>query len=146
MPVANLVMQLRRDEGCRLKPYKDTVGKLTIGVGFNLDDVGLFDEEIDFILTNRINKLRAQLQAYPFYSTLDPIRQAVIENMAYNVGIANLLHFVHFLAALAKRNWTEAAEEMLNSAWAQQLHYNPQDPAASRPGRLAQQILSGAWQ
>src|SRR4051812_27390106 len=36
-----LVNQLIIDEGLKLSPYTDTVGKLTIGVGRNLTDVGI---------------------------------------------------------------------------------------------------------
>lgn len=133
----DLPTQLKRDEGDKRFPYTDTVGKVTIGCGFNLTDVGLYPEEIDWILGNRITKLRAQLAAYQWYSTLDAVRQAVVENMAYNMGVADLLHFPHMLAALAKQDWATAASEMANSAWAHQV--------GDRATRLEQQIFTGEW-
>ena len=52
MDKEKLIEQLRLHEGVEHMPYKDTVGKLTIGVGRNLDDRGLSDDEIDYILSN----------------------------------------------------------------------------------------------
>ena len=46
--------QLMVDEGVRKKPYKDTVGKWSIAVGRNLDDVGLYDNEIQLMLENDV--------------------------------------------------------------------------------------------
>ena len=46
--------ELRRDEGVRLKPYRDTVGKITIGVGRNLTDVGITPDEADVLLDHDI--------------------------------------------------------------------------------------------
>jgi lysozyme len=133
----NLLDQLKRDEGVRLKPYTDTVGKLTIGAGFNLTDVGLYPEEVDFILANRIAKLRAELAPFQWYSALDSVRQGAIENMAYNVGLPSLLHFPHLIAELAKQDWVAAAREMRDSIWAKQV--------GDRAVRLEHQILSGEW-
>lgn len=48
---------LIRHEGLRLKPYHDTVRKLTIGIGRNLDDVGITHEEA-LILLERSQSIR----------------------------------------------------------------------------------------
>ena len=55
--------QLKVDEGVKLKPYKDTVGKLTIGCGRNLDDIGISYTEVDYLLENDLNM--AEVTAYP---------------------------------------------------------------------------------
>ena len=49
--------QLERHEGLRLKPYRDTVGKLTVGYGRNLEDVGISRDEADFMLDNDIDQV-----------------------------------------------------------------------------------------
>lgn len=130
--------QLRRDEAERTKLYIDSVGKATIGVGFNLTDVGLYPEEIDYILKNRIFKLRAELVEIPWYNTLEPVLQGVIENMAYNMGTSRLVHFPHFIAAITKGDLPSAAAEMRNSTWATQV--------GERAVRLEQQVLTKVWQ
>lgn len=133
----DLVEQLRRDEGVRAKPYTDTVGKLTIGVGRNLTDVGISDTEVNFLLTNDIARVQAQLEPFAWYQALDDVRKGAIENMAFNLGIGGLLHFPHMLAALQKQDWVAAADEMANSEWAKQV--------GDRARRLEQQILTGQW-
>jgi lysozyme len=136
--ITNLVDQLRRDEGVRNMPYVDTVGKVTIGVGRNLTDVGLSDSEVIQLLQNDIDKVTAQLAPYQWYNTMDSVRQGAIQNMAFNLGINGLLHFPHMIAALARSDWATAAQEMSSSLWASQV--------GPRAVRLQQQILTGVWQ
>lgn len=133
----NLIDQLRRDEGVKLKPYRDTVGKLTIGTGRNLDDLGISEEESDILLANDIDRVRKQLAPYQWYSLLDPVRQGAIENMTFNIGLGSLLHFPHLLSALANQDWTSAAREMADSVWAKEV--------GDRALRLEHQILTGEW-
>ena len=130
--------QLIRDEGCRLKPYRDQVGKLTIGVGRNLDDVGLSQTEADFLLDNDIQRATADVIArIPCAQHLDEVRRAVLINMAFNLGIGGLLKFTKALDAVARFEWDRAAEEMLDSKWAQQV-----DHSATR---RADQMRTGEW-
>lgn len=135
----DILTQLRRDEGVRNFPYTDTVGKLTIGVGRNLTDVGLSDEEIDILLRADINKVILQLNTkLPWYQNLDPVRQGVVINMAFNMGFRSLEGFPLFLRAMAQGNWDVASDEMLDSLWAKQV--------GDRAVRLATQIRTGEWQ
>ena len=125
-------------EGVRRFPYVDTVGKLTIGVGFNLDDVGLYPEEIDFILHNRIDKMEQQLlHRLPEYRGLCVVRKMVMIDMAFNLGVAGLRSFRKMRAALDLRDYKLAATEMLDSKWATQV--------GGRATRLAQMMRSGEW-
>jgi lysozyme len=138
MAPVNLIEQLRRDEGVRTTVYLDSVGIPTIGVGRNLRDVGLSDSEVDFLLANDIQRAEDGLSGFAWYQGLDEVRKAAVTNMAFNLGVSGLLHFPHFIAALAKQDWTTAAAEMANSAWAGQV--------GARAKRLEQQILTGEWQ
>ncbi len=98
MDLALLKDQLRADEGERLKPYKDSVGKLTIGVGRNLDDVGLSTSEVDVLLTNDIDRvLRDLTKQMPWWVGLSDNRQLVLASMAFNMGINRLLGSVRQL-------------------------------------------------
>src|SRR5690348_5514883 len=92
--------QLLRDEGLLLKPYKDSVGKLTIGIGRNLDDVGISREEALTLLQNDIDRAGAWLRTnLPWTLSLDEIRRAALTNMAFNLG-GRLGEFRKFLAHL----------------------------------------------
>lgn len=122
--------QLLRHEGLRLKPYRDSVGKLTIGVGRNLDDVGISHEEALFLLDNDISQARARvLHVLPWAAHLDTSRFEVLINMAFNMGITGLLGFPKFLGALESGDFPTASREMLDSEWAAQVGQRAQELA-----------------
>lgn len=58
-----LKAQLVIDEGLRLRPYRDSVGKLTIGCGRNLDDVGITAAEAMMLLDNDVSRVERELVA-----------------------------------------------------------------------------------
>lgn len=131
--------QLLRDEGIRLKPYKDTVGKLTIGIGRNLDDKGISEDEANYMLANDVKEVEDGLRAaLPWFSGLDDARQGVLINMGFNLGVQGLLGFHNTLTYIQQGNWSFAAVEMLDSKWAKQV--------GARAQRLAEQLESGEWQ
>lgn len=113
--------QLERHEGLRLKPYRDTVGKLTIGYGRNLDDIGISRDEADFMIDNDISQVERHLLTVDEYSALDAVRQAVLANMCFNVGFRGLIGFRRMWTALARHDYDAAAGEMLDSKWAGQV-------------------------
>jgi len=114
--------QLVRHEGLRLKPYRDTVGKLTVGVGRNLDDVGVTEEEAMHLLHNDVTRVWHDLtRAVPSFGALDEDRQHVLIDMAFNLGVPGLLKFRKMLDAVERRDFERAASEMLDSKWATQV-------------------------
>ncbi len=137
--IEELVTQLRRDEGVKLKPYRDTVGKLTIGIGRNLDDVGISNVEADTLLKNDIGRTMADLDKHlPWWLTLDAARRGVLANMAFNMGINGLLSFKNTLALIQQGRFEDAAANMLMSKWATQV--------GPRAKRLSDQLHTGIWQ
>jgi lysozyme len=137
--ITSLRQQLYRDEGVRLKPYKDSEGLLTIGVGRCLDRVGISMGESELMLDNDISRATAEVITHiPWSHELDEIRRAVLTNMAFNVGVAGLLKFERMLAALKARDYETAAKEMLDSKWRKQV--------GPRADRLAKQMVTGEWQ
>jgi lysozyme len=137
--IDNLKTQLTRDEGRRLKPYKDTVGKLTIGVGRNLDDEGISPDECDLFLQNDILTHQAALSAaLPWTDSLDEARRGVLIAMSFNMGLENLLHFKKTLALVQAGNYDAAGDEMLVGPWATEV--------GARAHRLSLQMKSGQWQ
>lgn len=138
---ARLIEQLRLHEGERRKPYRDTVGKLTIGIGRNLDDKGLRRDEIEYLLSNDIADARADLDRYlPWWRGLDPVRQRVLIDMVFNMGAGSpgkggLLSFVNTLSEIRRGNYGIAADMMLASKWSQQV--------GRRAERLATMMRTG---
>ena len=132
----NLRQELRRDEGVRKTPYTDTVGKLTIGVGRNLDDVGLSQDEIDYLLGNDISRALTDCRmAFSWFGRLSDERQRVIANMVFNLGLPKYRKFQKHIAAIESGNWEIAAMEMLDSKWSRQV--------GERSKRLAQRMRAG---
>jgi len=123
---AALRAQLRRHEGTgpmrqgRFLPYRDTVGKLTIGYGRNLEDVGISQAEADFQLENDLDdRARMLASLLPWFSALDAVRQRALVDMAF-MGTAKLLTFRKMLAALGQGDYATAAAEARDSLWATQ--------------------------
>jgi len=120
--VTRLKQQLIRHEGLRLKPYTDTVGKLTIGVGRNLTDVGISKDEAYYLLDNDIHTVIVEVnKTWPWVANLVPARRDVIYNMAFNMGVPTLAQFQKFLLAAREGQLVKAKAELLNSRWAQQV-------------------------
>lgn len=117
-----LVAELTRDEGLRLKPYRCTAGKLTIGVGRNLDDVGISQGEAEIMLRNDIDRATEGLdREIPWWRALDPVRQRVMVNMAFNLGIRGLVGFKNTMELIRCGEYLDAAQHMLATKWAKQV-------------------------
>lgn len=130
--------QVERDEDRRNKPYKDSKGILTIGVGRNLEDKGLSDNEINILFDNDLHDSIADSKnLVPSFDQHNPARQAVIINMAFNLGYNKLEKFRNFLRALELRDYALAAKEMKNSKWYHQV--------GDRSVRLCKQMETGQW-
>jgi len=122
MNLETLKGELARDEGMRFIPYRDTVGKLTIGVGHNLDDVPISYAAAMQILEDDIVRAMGELnRVAPFWSSLDDVRQRVLTNMVFNLGGDGLAKFVKMLAAAKEGDFDRASDEMADSKWAQQV-------------------------
>jgi lysozyme len=121
--LSKLEDQLIAHEGMVLDIYKDTVGIWTIGVGRNLEHVGLRSEaEARFLLRSDIVAIRSELErAIPWLSDLDEVRQRVLLDMAFNMGVAGLMKFTKTLGLVANGKLSEAAQEMLLSKWTNQV-------------------------
>ena len=118
----DIILVLKLDEGLRLKPYRDTVGKLTIGIGRNLDDVGISEAEAEYLLSNDLDRTISDLDKYMlWWQTLDTPRRRVILNMAFNLGVAGLMKFVTTLVAVRAGAQSNPADMMLESKWARQV-------------------------
>jgi lysozyme len=136
MDRAVLVRQLRLHEGQRLRPYRCTAGKITIGVGRNLEDRGITAEESAYLLLNDVRAVEQDLaKALPWFTQLDDVRQRVLLDMAFNLGTQGLLEFRRTLDAVRNGRYQQAAAMMLESRWAGQV--------GQRAQRLSQMMATG---
>lgn len=138
----DIEQQLRREEGEKLYAYQDHLGYWTIGVGILIDKRkggGLRQEESDFILRNRIKLKRAEVyKALPWVEKLNEPRQAVLIEMAFQMGLEGLLGFKNTLAMIKAGDYEGGGKGMLNSLWAKQ--------TPARAKRMSEQMITGEWQ
>ena len=139
----NFVNKLIAHEGLRLQVYKDTLGIDTIGIGRNLEDRGITKEELDwmdipsmdavyeygiteadamFLAKNDVQIVEEELvRAHPCVDKLDAVRQLVLMDMAFNMGVPRLRKFQKMWNAVHEKKFDIAAKEMLDSRWAVQV-------------------------
>tara|TARA_R110002095_G_scaffold202624_1_gene184324 strand:+ start:829 stop:1242 length:414 start_codon:yes stop_codon:yes gene_type:complete len=136
-----IIEMLRKHEGVEKYAYKCTADKVTIGVGRNIDKsggMGLSDDEIDYLLSNDIKRVSAELiRAFPWYSELDEVRKDAMIDMCFNMGLPRLSKFKNSLAAMKNGDYDIAALEFLDSNWANQV--------GSRSITITDMIRSGEY-
>jgi len=132
--------QLVDHEDERLKPYVDCCGeswrdcvcikkgKLSIGVGRNLDDVGITQNESRYLLQNDIGRVRAELdEALPWWRSMDEIRQQVLIDLGFNLGVltppetAKLLKFHETLELYRTGKYAAVADRLMTLPWHKQV-------------------------
>ena len=128
---------IKRHEGLRLKPYRDTEGHLTIGYGRALNIVGISSGEAEAMLHHDVADVVGKLGRFPWFKPLGEVRGAVLIDMTFNLGWLKLLGFAHFLDAIERGDFEVAAAEMLNSEWARQV--------GARAVELSTMMKTGQW-
>ena len=121
-------------EGERLKAYTDTAGKVTIGVGHNLTDKGITVSQSRMLLAGDIADAQHDARTFPWFAPLDLVRQAVVLDMLFNLGLETFRGFVKFRAAMVAQDYLQASAEILNS------HIAPK-----RAEDLAAMMQTGEW-
>jgi lysozyme len=138
MNIDDLKQQLIRHEGLELLPYKCTAGKLTIGVGRNIEDRGISYDEAMFLLENDLMLYTAELEkSFPVVKDLNDVRVLTLLNMAFNLGITKLRQFKMMWAAIEDNDFEAASQEMLNSKWARDV--------GNRSLELSEQMRTGLY-
>lgn len=146
MPIANIRDQLIRDEGWRLTAYQDTRGFWTIGcghyLGHSIPEVfagGIDDGQCNALFEADLTHVNSLLTIYlPWWTTIDTVRGAVLQNAAFNLGVAALATFHTFLGLMRAQSWIAAADDLRHTAVYRELPH--------RYERLATQITSGVFQ
>ena len=155
----NLITKLINHEGLVLNVYQDSLGIDTIGIGRNLEDRGITDEElayldfpsIDAVYEHGVTEADARylaendvqivedelLRAHPCVDRLDSVRQLILVDMAFNMGVPRLCKFQKMWNAIHEEDFANAAKEMLDSRWAVQVK--------SRAVKLANAMHNGEF-
>jgi lysozyme len=132
--MATIEDQLILHEGLRLKPYRCTENKLTIGVGRNIEERGITATEAMFLLKNDIEAVEKELSRFDWFTKQDEIRRRVLIDMGF-MGVPRLLGFKKMIQALVADDYEKAAAEMLDSKWSRQV--------GGRAVRLAEMMRTG---
>ena len=131
-----MIEQLVDHEGLELHPYEDSLGILTIGVGRNLEERGISEDEAFYLLGNEIEIIWDELiKQHPIVEDLDDQRQMILLDMAFNMGVPRLGKFKKMWAAIEDGDMIEASKQALDSRWA--------DQVGRRAERLAERLTSG---
>ncbi|MET0155568.1 MAG: glycoside hydrolase family protein [Rickettsiales bacterium] len=134
--ITALKERLKIEEGFRAKPYRCSAGKLTIGYGRNIQDVGITKNEADVLLDGDVSRaLAACGTLFRNFDALSENRQSVLADMMFNMGAAELARFEKMRRALAREDFAEAVEQMKNSAWHGQV--------GDRAKKLVKMMLEG---
>ena len=131
-----MIEQLVDHEGLELHPYEDSLGILTIGVGRNLEERGISEDEAFYLLGNDIEIIWDELiKQHPIVEDLDDQRQMILLDMAFNMGVPRLGKFKKMWGAIEDGDMIEASKQALDSRWA--------DQVGRRAERLAERLTSG---
>lgn len=145
---------LIEDEGMELLPYFDCCGKffrkcscvsdgkrqgkLSIGVGRNIEDIGISENEAMGLELNDVIRVNLEIaRAFSWFGKLNTPRRVVIVSMCFNLGLAGLKEFKKMITSIESGDFESAGNQMLNSKWASQIK--------SRATRLAKIMKSGQF-
>lgn len=134
-----LMKMLIRDEGWRNRMYTCPAGKLTIGVGFNLEANAMCDAAIGAQLRHDIAQAQSQAAGVigEVWNDMDEVRQDVVTSMVFQMGAGGFAKFTDTIGLIRQKKWADAADAMLNSKWARQ--------TKKRAHRLAEMMRTGVY-
>lgn len=117
-----IVDMVKKHEGLRLKPYRCPAGKLTIGWGRNLEDVGINREEAEILLMNDLREAQQDMRLLfnPVSRTMTLNRWEALLDMRFQLGGAGFRKFEKMLLAVQNEDWDTAANECMDSLYAKQ--------------------------
>ena len=145
MNIEALREQLKVDEGVKYEIYKDHLGYPTFGIGHLIteddpehgepDGTEISEDRVNEVFETDVAKFVSEAKIlFPDLDDLPEVAQQVIVNMAFNMGRPRLSKFKNFIAGVNDRDWVRAAEEMMDSRWA--------DQVGARATRLRNLILT----
>lgn len=152
---------LKRHEGLKLEPYRCPAGKLTIGVGWNLEAHKLPEEiasylrvhgEITEEMARRLLDISIESatwqcrEIYPGFDGFSEARRFALIDFVFNLGAFGALGFKRMRKAILAGDWDEAANQLNDSAYWRQLGGDPagtDDGKLERPEEIAEMLREG---
>lgn len=136
--IRNIEQLLELHEGRRNTVYRCTAGKLTIGIGHNLEANPISDAAIDVILDDDITAVERDLErTYPWYARLDHVRKMAMVDLCFNLGITKLKMFLTTMREMSLGNFEAAANALTDSLWFKQV--------GTRGPRIVRMIRTGEY-
>lgn len=138
---------LEIDEEIRFKPYPDSEGKLTIGIGRNLTDKGITHQTVYQMFEEDMYSAYSDVcfifgsSAFALWSDA---RKVAVTSLLFNLGCHRFLSFTNMIAAIKGADWNRAADELLDSQWAKQVDPH-KVPGKGRDDRLALMLRKGEY-
>lgn len=124
-------------EGERLNLYKDSVGIMTVGVGHNIEEKGISKRVSRLMLEDDIQEVVDDVRGLAYWNDLGSVRQLVVADMVFNLGLSRFLKFVNLNKALVIQDYNLAAVEMKDSRWYRQV--------GRRAVKLVEAMITGEW-
>lgn len=132
MDIEKLREELIADEGMRLDVYRCTEGYETVGVGHKIvQGDAEHGKPLGYAITERRMKQLFDLditvvredchRLYEDFSDLPEEAQRIIANMMFNLGLPTMKKFRGMKRCVDERNWSGAADEMVDSRWYEQV-------------------------
>jgi lysozyme len=133
MDLDKLREQLILHESVKLLPYDDKTGGevkpghvlqgyFTIGIGHNLTINGISITISDLLFAEDVAKTtKAVLKLFPWWTALGDVRQRVVIDMVFNIGITGFSKFHETIKAIEKGDFHRAADQMEKSLWYKQV-------------------------
>ena len=134
-----LAAELKADEGFVPHGYKDSLGRLTIGYGRLIDGRlggGISQQEATYLLRHDVQRCWGEYERLLGHLDISPQRKLALANMLFNLGLPKFCKFRRMRAAIESGDWEMAAQEALDSRWAQQ--------TGKRAQRIAARLKSSA--
>ncbi|MFU9135707.1 glycoside hydrolase family protein [Erwinia tasmaniensis] len=149
--MSQIVPILKYEEGYRDEPFIDSLGYPTVGCGIKIGPKGASLTSYIFKVPRQVGELWMQtlvegkifaMQQRPLLisalNQCNDARSDILYSMAYQMGVEGLSGFSNTLAAIARGDFTSAADGMLNSLWARQ--------TPARAKRHADVMRSGSYE
>ncbi len=120
-----LRFELTRDEGKRLKPYRDSMGNWTVGIGHLIqpgEPIAPISEAqcFNLFLLDVADAERKLNGILPGWRNFSDVRQRALLNLTFNLGY-KLKKFHRFIAAMQCENYHSAGEHLRDSLWFKQV-------------------------
>jgi lysozyme len=126
---------VKEHEGFSSSVMQDSLGYWTIGFGCCVDkrkSCGLTEEQASYILNSQLSDAELELSHLPWFLLLDIVRQDVLIELCFNIGLDGVLEFKQMIASLENKDYSAASMHLLNSLWAKQVKSGRADNMASR--------------